>query len=150
MSLSRESDRRTVRNNPARGRSDIKAAGLLKIVFNEKFVGTLLIKVEVIPSVDKLSKALQTKSLQVDLLEGMIKLTIETLEAQKNLQTKVQNFCITNVIPLTVSQEPEVWLQATRRIFIDKLVETIKERFDDQPVLVKISILFARGDYQER
>lgn len=118
----------------AEERSDVKSARLLKLlkfILNEKFVGTLLMMCKVLPSVDRLLKALQSKLLHLDLLEGMIKPTIKTLEAQKNIQIKVRDFCATNDIPLRVSQESEEWLQATKRTFLEKLVQNNKDRFDD-------------------
>lgn len=51
-SLSREAEKQ----------NDIKAVGLLKLILNEKFVGTLLMMCKVLPSIDRLSRALQTSN----------------------------------------------------------------------------------------
>lgn len=139
VSLSREAEER----------SDIKAAGLHKFVSDKKFIGTLLMMCEVLPSVDRLSKMLQSKSLHVGLLQGLIKSTIKTLEAQKNIQTQVQVFCEANDIPFAPTQDYEEWLRATKSTFLDKLTENIKDRFQDDTILAAFSVLFARGSYEE-
>lgn len=46
----------------AEKRNDIKAAGLLKFILNERFVGTLLMMCELLPYIDRLSRALQTSN----------------------------------------------------------------------------------------
>ncbi|KAH8026246.1 hypothetical protein HPB51_017382 [Rhipicephalus microplus] len=95
ISLSREAEQR----------SDIRAAGLLKFVTNAKFVGTLLMMCDLLPAIDKLSRTLQTSSLQVDLIQGLIKSCIKTLETQSNIQTKVKDFCVSHDIEVTITEE---------------------------------------------
>lgn len=63
----------------AEERSGIKVAGLLKFMLNKKFIGTLLIVCENLPSVDRLSTTLQTKPFNVDLLEGTIQVNNQDL-----------------------------------------------------------------------
>ncbi|KAL3184699.1 hypothetical protein MRX96_005806 [Rhipicephalus microplus] len=71
ISLSREAEQR----------SDIRAAGLLKFVTNAKFVGTLLMMGDLLPAIDRLSRTLQTSSLQV------------------------KDFCVSHDIEVTITEE---------------------------------------------
>lgn len=107
----------------AEERSDIEAAGLLKFATSAKFVGTLLMMCELLPLIDRPSRTLQTSLLHVDLVQGLITSCIKTLEAQSNIQTKVQEFCVSHDIQVAVTEEAEQWLCSTERDFTNKLVQ---------------------------
>ncbi|KAK8772370.1 hypothetical protein V5799_024386 [Amblyomma americanum] len=139
VSLSREAEER----------NDIKAAGLLKFVMNVKFVSTLLMMCELLPSIDRLSKALQKSTLHVGIVQDLIESCIKTLEAQGNSRTKVNDFCVSHDIQLTATEESEEWLRTTKTTFINKLVENIKDRFQDHPILASYSTVFARSNYEQ-
>ncbi|KAL3218145.1 hypothetical protein MRX96_050848 [Rhipicephalus microplus] len=139
ISLSREAEQR----------SDIRAAGLLKFVTNAKFVGTLLMMCDLLPAIDRLSRTLQTSSLQVDLIQGLIKSCIKTLETQSNIQTKVKDFCVSHDIEVTITEESEQWLHNTKRAFVKKLLENIQDRFQDHPILASYATVFDRSSYKQ-
>lgn len=139
ISLSREAEEH----------SDVRAAGLLKFVTNAKFVGTLLMMCDLLPAIDRLSRTLQTSSLQVDLIQGLIKSCIKTLETQSNIQTKVKDFCVSHDIEVTITEESEQRLHNTKKAFVKKLLENIQDRFQDHPILASYSTVFARSSYKQ-
>lgn len=89
------------------------------------------------------------KLLNVYFLQGLIKSTIKSLEAHKNIQTQVQAFCEANKIPLTPTQDYQEWLRATKSTSVDKLTQNIWDRFQDDTILAAFSRLLARGSYEE-
>lgn len=113
----------------AEERSDIKEAGLFKFVMNVKFVGTLLM-CELLPLVDRLLRTLQTSSLHVDLVQGLVKSCIMTLETHGTIETKDNGSCVSHAVQVTVAEESEEWLHSTKKAF-NKLVEYVKDRFQD-------------------
>ena len=137
-SLSREAD----------GREDALAVGLHNVVRKHNFVASLYMMCDILPTVTRLSCALQASCIDVSQLHLLVTSTIEALEllcTSKGQQSNALDFDLQNSLAsCEVTVSPELKHQFDTRVytpFIKALITHIKERFPDTGIFSAFSIL---------